>query len=62
MLQQQIEPYGAPGGLFRRLRQGAAPAGVAEMVAEAPAEVAVIAEAVVPPVVITPAPAPADRG
>ncbi|MDT8264709.1 thiaminase II, partial [Roseomonas sp. DSM 102946] len=25
MLQQQIEPYGAPGGLFRRLRQGAAP-------------------------------------
>ena len=25
MPQQQIEPYGAPGGLFRRLRQGAAP-------------------------------------
>ena len=50
-------------GPLWRLRQGAAPAGVAEivaeMVAEAPPEVAVIAEAVVPPVVIAPAPAPA---
>ena len=46
-------------GPLWRLRQGAAPAGVAEIVAEAPPDVAVIAEAAVAPVVIAPAPAPA---